>query len=229
MITPLRRVLDNFVTPDVGFIGDDDAGRRFLAKSLRFGLVAPGTGVPDPPSLNDTTRLQNLVCFLADTKDILGLMHADGWTSNNAGSVRRERQALFDACHAVKYRNGSTMFDLQGDRTSPAFMPATQQDLITLTLEILARDPVTGAAMSQRYAFRDAYEDLEQVTSSHSWWAQGAEWLHTRETAQARPQGPTPAQMPLGVGFMRLSRARGVDSVVARVLEPVLTNLGWPP
>ncbi|KAH9173653.1 hypothetical protein EDB89DRAFT_2068446 [Lactarius sanguifluus] len=210
MITPPRRVLDNFVTPDVGFIGDDNAGKRFLAKRLRFGSFAPGT---------------NLVCFLADIKDILGLMDTDRWTSSNADSIRRERQAPFDARHAVKYRHGRSMFDLQGDRTSPAFMPAAQQDLITLTLEVLARDPVTDAVMSQRDAFHGAYEDLVQVTSSQSWWTRGAEWMHTREITQARPQGPTPAQVPLEIELKPLRRTLGADNVVARALEPVLTSL----
>ncbi|KAH8991183.1 hypothetical protein EDB92DRAFT_1994639 [Lactarius akahatsu] len=194
-------------------------------RRLRFGPFAPGTVAPDSPSLNDTTRLQNLGCFLADIKDILGLMHTDRWTSNNADSIRRERQPLFDARHTVKYLHGRSMFDLQGDRTSPAFMPAAQQDLITLTLEILARDPVADAAMSQRDAFHDAYEDLVQVTSPQSWWARGAELVHIREIAQARPQGPTLAQVPLGIELKPLSRTLGADSVVARALEPVLTSL----
>ncbi|KAI9439665.1 hypothetical protein H4582DRAFT_2056393 [Lactarius indigo] len=37
MISPPRRVLDDFVTPDVGFIGGDNASRQLLAKRLRFG------------------------------------------------------------------------------------------------------------------------------------------------------------------------------------------------
>ncbi|KAI9439663.1 hypothetical protein H4582DRAFT_1942082 [Lactarius indigo] len=218
MITPPRRVLDNFVTPDVRFIGDVKAGRRFLAKRLRFSPFAPDTISCDDPPLNDTTRLQNLVQFLADIKDILGLMHTDGWASDNADPIRQDRQALFDACHAARYRIGRHMFDPQGDRTSPAFIPAAQLDLITLTLEILARDPVVNATMSQRDAFRGAYDNLVQVTSSQSWWAQAA--------AQACPLRPIPAQVLPGIELKPLNRTQGADSVVAHALEPVLTSLG---
>ncbi|KAN0130560.1 hypothetical protein V8E53_011646, partial [Lactarius tabidus] len=56
---------------------------------------------------------------------------------------------------------GRGMSDQRGNRASPAFLPAAQQDLITLTPEILARDPVPNPATSQREALRDADTDTD--------------------------------------------------------------------
>ncbi|KAI9439014.1 hypothetical protein H4582DRAFT_2128559 [Lactarius indigo] len=50
---------------------------------------------------------------------------------------------------------------------SPVFLPAARQDLITLTLEILARVPVADTTPPQCAAFHDAYEQLAQVISTH--------------------------------------------------------------
>ena len=43
-----------------------------------------------------------------------------------------------------------------------------QQDLITLTLEILARDPVAKAAQSQREAFNNTFTLLEKEATAQA-------------------------------------------------------------
>ncbi|KAI9442053.1 hypothetical protein BJY52DRAFT_1318841 [Lactarius psammicola] len=142
-------------------------------------------------------------------------MNTPWWTSN---AIRQERRALFEMRHSIGYRLGRGMFDQQGDRASPAFVPAVQQDLISLTLEILARDS----------AFHDAYMDLVQVRSPQPWRAQGTERVHTLENVQARPQRWTPGQVP-GIVLEPLARTQTQDAdsfeMVTQALEPVLTSL----
>ncbi|KAH9013839.1 hypothetical protein EDB85DRAFT_900820 [Lactarius pseudohatsudake] len=218
MITPPRRTLDNFVTPDVGYIWDDNTGKQFLEKRFRFGTDADGD-VPHPNS--DSARLQNLRRFLADIGDALRYTNPQWWTSTNAGSVRRVRRKLFDTRRTDGYRTGHGTFDQQGDRASTAFVPAAQQDLITLTLEILARDPVAGATKSQREAALGAYKDLEQVTSAQAR-SQGREEIRTR----MNPSGQEQVQVEPEV-LMAAMQARVADSfgVFKSALEPVLQVL----
>ena len=72
--------------------------------------------------------------------------------------VRAERRELRDSCQSAQYRSG--IFERHGNRTSMAFIPAVQYDLLALTLEIVTRDPVTNAAHVQRDAFLEAFSDL---------------------------------------------------------------------
>ena len=102
------------------------------------------------------------------------------------------------------------MFDQQGDWMSPAFVPAAQQDLITLTLEILARDPVVEAAPLQRKAFSDTFTLLE-----------------TKVTVQA----PNPEHMVLSEAQpnidyrSKLAKAANSVEMVKLALEPVFQAL----
>ncbi len=225
MITPPRRTLDNFVTGNTQFIWRDDAGKRFLSK--RLGISAGAGAVPEFDPQSDSARLQNLVRFLADIGDTLRYMNTQWWTSVNADSIRRERRKLFDTRHMEEYRTGHGTFDQQGDRASAAFVPAAQQDLITLTLEILARDPVAGAATSQREAFCGAYKELEQVTSAQAR-SQGREEVRAQENALGQTQVRVEAGTELH--HMALIQARAADSfgVFKSVLGPVLQVLQPP-
>ncbi|KAH9007471.1 hypothetical protein EDB83DRAFT_2461343 [Lactarius deliciosus] len=222
MITPPHLTLDNFVTPDVGFIWDDKTGEQFLAKRLRFSTDADGD-VPHPRS--DSARLQNLRRFLADIGDALRYTNPQWWTSMNAGSIRRVRRKLFDTRRTEEYRTGHGTFDQQGDRGSPAFVPAAQQDLITLTLEILARYPVAGATTSQRKAFLGTYEELEQVTSAQAR-SQGREEVRARGNAPRQAQvREEPELLPMAVIQARVADSFGVFK---SALEPVLRVLQPP-
>ncbi|KAH9033189.1 hypothetical protein EDB83DRAFT_1833845 [Lactarius deliciosus] len=88
-------------------------------------------------------------------------MNTRWWASNNTELIRKERLKLLKARrdHTEEYRTGKFDQQPEGDRASPAFVPAAQLDLITLTLEILARDSVADAAESEREAFRAAYRE----------------------------------------------------------------------
>ncbi|KAI9441044.1 hypothetical protein BJY52DRAFT_1421208 [Lactarius psammicola] len=162
MITPPCRTLDNFITPNICFIWDDNHGKQFLAKRLRVGADADGGIAPEYHPRSDSARLRNI----------------------------------------------------QGDWRSPTFMPAAQQDLITLTLEILAQDPVADAATSQCEAFRDACMQLTQVAS-------------TQARAQALAQTQILSELVLET--LARTQVQVVDSieVVKRALEPVAQSL-WP-
>jgi hypothetical protein len=213
IITPPHRVLDNFVNPDVCFTADDVTNKRFLAKRLRFDSGTDGGDVPDYDLHCDTARLQNIVCFLADVKEYT---NSQWWMSENAYLVRRECQALFDARHMDEDLIGCGMFDQQVDRASPTFIPAAQQDLITLTLEILARDPVANAATSQREAFRDACMQLGQVAATQA-----------RAQARAQTRAQTQVLPELVFETLALAQAQAADSIemVKRALEPVARSL----
>ncbi|KAH9047082.1 hypothetical protein EDB84DRAFT_1435129 [Lactarius hengduanensis] len=222
MITPPHLTLDNFVAPDVGSIWDDNTGKQFLAKRLLFSTDADDD-VPHPRS--DSARLQNLRLFLTDIGDAVRYTNPHWWTSMNAGSVRRVRRKLFDTRRAEEYRTGHGTFDQQGGRGSPAFVPAAQQDLITLTLEILAWDPVAGATTSQRKAFLGTYEELEQVASAQARF-QGLQEVRARGIAprQARVRAE-PDLLPLVV---MQARVAGSFGVFKNALEPVLQVLQPP-
>ena len=163
MITPPLHLLENFVTSDVRLIGDDDAGEEFLAERIRISTDATGGVSPEYHPRNDSARLQNITRFLADITNTLLYMNTQWWTADKADAIRRERQMLYEARRTIDFRNGQGTFEQQGDRASDAFIPAAQQDLIALTLEILARDPVGNAGRPQRKAFRDACHQLGEV------------------------------------------------------------------
>jgi hypothetical protein len=213
MITPPHRVLENFVTPNACFTGDDVSTQQFLAKRLQVGAGTNGGDVLDYDPHSDNARLQNIVRFLADIKEY---MNTQWWMSENAGSIRRERRVLFDARHTDEYRNGHGTFDQHGGRASPAFLPAAQQDLITLTLEILARDPVADAAASQREAFHDACMQFGQMAATKA-----------RAYALAQSQEQTQVLPPLVLEALTLAQAQAADSIemVKRALEPVAQSL----
>lgn len=81
--------------------------------------------------------------------------------------VRAERRELHAARHGAEYRSG--IYKPHGNRTSLAFVPAVQHDLLALTLEILIRDSVTGAAQEQRDAFREVFSELDTfVNTKHA-------------------------------------------------------------
>ena len=163
MITPPLHLLENFVSPDFRLIRDDDAGEEFLAERIRISTDANGGVAPEYLPRNDSARLQNIARFLTDITNTLQYMNTQCWTSDKADSIRRERRVLYDARRTIEFRTGQGTFEQQGNRASDAFIPAAQQDLIALTLEILARDPVGNAGRPQRKAFRDACHQLWEV------------------------------------------------------------------
>ncbi|KAI9439626.1 hypothetical protein H4582DRAFT_1941885 [Lactarius indigo] len=120
------------------------------------------------------------------------------------------------------YRTGSGKFDQKpdGHRASPAFMPAAQLDLITLTLEILARDSFADAATSQREAFRVAFEEFVQVA-----------FIQAKEKAEEQRLGWPLAQMRALSASDQEALARintqAVDSIemVKRALGPMVRSL----
>ncbi|KAI9439577.1 hypothetical protein H4582DRAFT_2074935 [Lactarius indigo] len=235
MITPPRRLLDKFVAGTNPFLWEHDSGKQFLSKRLGISAVTDGGDVCDPQ--HDSARLQNLVCFLEDITGTLGYMHTRQWTSNHAYSIRRERRELFDTRHTEEYRIGRGTFDQRGDRASPAFVPAAQQDLITLTLEILARpvtkltvpndpstpttvmvaDAVANARAPQKDAFREALQKLVQAGFSQAW-----------ELAldQAREQTQVPPVPVLRTQARIQEHAMDSFETTKNALGPVLRTLG---
>jgi hypothetical protein len=217
MITPPRHLLDNFVTPDIRFIGDDDIGQDFLAERLRVGDDGDRSVTPAYSPRSDSARLQNIARFLSDITNTLRYMNTQWWTSDKADSIRRERQVLYDTRRTIEFRTGRGTFEQQGDhRASDAFIPAAQQDLITLTLEILARDPVVTAGRPQRRAFRDACHQLGEVAVAQA-----------RVQMRAPLESPVPPEWRSIFEARALARAQAADviDVVKRALDPVLMNL----
>ncbi|KAF8261485.1 hypothetical protein EI94DRAFT_795691 [Lactarius quietus] len=221
MITPPRRTLDTFVTPIFDFIGDSMTGKQFLAKRLRLGTNTDG-GIAPEYHPSDSVRLQNIVHFLSDIKDALQYMNTEWWASENADSIRRERRVLHEARHTEDYPTARGTLDQQGDRrASPAFVPAVQQDLITLTLEILARDPVANAATSQRGAFREVCMRLGQVATTQA---------RTQARSQMQAQTQVPQDPRSVFETWASAQVQAADSIemVRRALEPVLLGLSLP-
>ena len=180
MITPPRNVLDQVASFNMVFIGDDNTGKQFLAKRLRVDPTADGHVAPEIRPNSDAERLQNIVRFLAAIEVPLRHMNREWWSSDDVDSIRRERHALFESRHTEDYRNGFRFFDQNGDRASPAFIPAAQQDLIILTLEVLARGPVADTETSQREAFFRKYIEFEESTmmEAQAQAAQAAEFIN---------------------------------------------------
>ncbi|KAH9033171.1 hypothetical protein EDB83DRAFT_2319051 [Lactarius deliciosus] len=206
MITPPDSIIDN------GSIWDEETGKKFLTKRLSDNADADSDIVPEYYPRSDSARLQNIGRFLADIEDGLRDMNKKWWTSNNAELIRRERGALFDHRHAEEYRTGHGTFDQKRDRGSPAFVPAAQQDLIALTLEILARDPVAKVAKSRGVAFRNAYEQFVQVAL-----VQASTQTQTPVLPQTQAEFETRARI--------LAQAADGFNMVKRALQPVLHSL----
>jgi hypothetical protein len=244
MITPPHHLLQSFLNPDVRFIGDDNTVQQFLANRLSVGasdvrFIGDDDSIQqflanrlrvgafphqprddshrhsDSDSHSDSARLQNIVCFLADIKNTLGLMTTQWWTADIADAIRQERRALFDARHTEEYRTGRGTFDHDGNRASPQFIPAAQQDLITLTLEILARDSVATAVREQREGFREACHQIGQVAAAQA-----------RESAQVQTRVlPQSSPSVLEAWAFAQSQATDIIEMVRRALEPVLLDL----
>jgi hypothetical protein len=76
--------------------------------------------------------------------------------------VRAERRVLHESRHLAEYRSG--IFKAHGNRTSLAFVPAVQHDLLAVTLKIVTRDSVTGPTD----AFHGTFTELESsVETAH--------------------------------------------------------------
>ncbi|KAH8978309.1 hypothetical protein EDB86DRAFT_3108778 [Lactarius hatsudake] len=163
---------------------------------------------------SDSARLQNIMRFLTDVKDKLRDVNTEWWTSENAEPIRQELGKLSEMRRA-----GHGTSDQQGDRASAAFVPAAQQDLIALTLEILARgDLVEDVAMSRRDAFRDAFKQFVHVALEQA-----------RDQALA-PMGAQMQVLPVPESvFETVARiqAHAADrfQMIQRTLGPVLQSL----
>ncbi|KAI9439581.1 hypothetical protein H4582DRAFT_1941702 [Lactarius indigo] len=149
-------------------------------------------------------------------------MNKKWWTSENADSIRRERRALFDARHrppSDKNLPSDGTIDQQHGRESPAFVPAAQQDLILLTLEILVRDPIQKVATSRREAFGDVYKQFVQVALSQA---------QSQAQLQARGNWHTPQVLPQllldTLAWIERQAAMSFDTI-EHTLAPVLQNL----
>ncbi|KAH8991209.1 hypothetical protein EDB92DRAFT_1861512 [Lactarius akahatsu] len=200
-------------TPNNIITGDGNSSRQFLDE--RLDVV--------PEYHDDRARLQNIVRFLREIKVKLGDMNKQWWSSSDAELIRRE---LFTARNArtEEYRTGRRKFDQrpEGDRASSAFVPVAQQDLITLTLEILARGPVTDVAELQREAFRDAYEGFIQVAFTRAK-EQAIEQRLGRQLEVARVLSPQEQTVLIGIE----NQASDSTDTVKRALGPVMQGL-WP-
>ena len=163
IITPPVSVLEKFLPPGVQFIGEETSGSDFLSRRRRINEIWED---------NDSARLQNIVHFLKDIQAALSSMDAVSWMRPDTreallDKVRAERRFLHDSRHSAEYRSG--IFKAHGNRTSLSFVPAVQHDLLMVTLEIVTRDSVTGAAKVQRDAFYEMFSELEtSVETAHS-------------------------------------------------------------
>jgi len=163
IITPPVSVLEKFLPTGVRFIGRETPGSDFLSRRLHLN---------DNREDNDSARLQNVVHFLKDIKAALSSMDAVSWMRPDTrevllDKVRAERKVLHESRNSAEYRSG--IFKAHGNRTSSAFVPAVQHDLLAVTLEIVTRDSVTGAAQVERDAFRETYSELKtSVETAHS-------------------------------------------------------------
>ena len=188
IITPPEGVHDKYLPPGVRFIGGKkEPGPYFLSKRLHMDKNRED---------DDSARLQNIVLFLKDIREIVESMDKDLWMRLGPGGsllndVKAERDTLHEARHEAEYCTGS--FKSHGNRTSLEFGIAVQHDLLALTLEILARESVTGAAQVQRYAFRDAFSELESLVKT----ARGE--LGIAETADIVVGGLRPVVQQLGL------------------------------
>jgi hypothetical protein len=226
IITPPRDLLHGFLDETFGFIGDENTGKQFLSMRLCVGPMADGGVAPELHPNSDSARLQNIVRFLADIMDTP--QHLDvTWRSDNLDSIRRERQLLFETRHTPGYLHDYGIFDQRGDRASPTFVLAVEQDLIILTLEILARDPVANAGTTQRAAFCDAFMKLEHHMTIPAAQSQ------LRVTLAARRRTPAEVHaLPVSREVLEPSaqvQAPDFIQMIRCVLDPVFQALQVPP
>ncbi|KAI9439586.1 hypothetical protein H4582DRAFT_1941718 [Lactarius indigo] len=163
-------------------------------------------------------------------------MHARQWASDDADMIRRVGRELFNMRHTEEYRIGRGTFDQRGDRESPAFVPAVQQDLVIVTLEILARpvtkaaakqglkivaDPVVKAGEPQRAAFCNTWKKLVRTAFTEALKLAGEQAL-----TQARKQARVPPESVLRT--LARIRVQAADSfgMVEGALQPVLKSPG---
>ncbi len=237
IITPPVSVLEKFLPPGVRCIEEEKFGSDFLSKRLHM---------DENREDNDSLRLQNIVYFLKDIKTALSSMDAVSWMRPDAregllDEVQGERRVLHESRHSAEYRSG--IFKAHGNRTSPAFVPAVQHDLLAVTLEILTRDSVSGAAQVQRDAFHEALSELEtSVETAHS---EGrvvettkmivdalrpiAEKLALRggvtSTPQSGPEPPNQLHLP-SLGVVSSSTAQGITVTTDDTSAPTGSPIG---
>ncbi|KAH9059652.1 hypothetical protein EDB87DRAFT_1831967 [Lactarius vividus] len=216
MITPPSNTLNNSVTPIDGFIWHDITGERFLAKRFRVG--DDGIGPRYHPHC-ETARLRNIVHFLTDLKNKLPFMNSQWRTSITASSILRERMGLSDLRQTTDYRMGYNTFQQHGNRASSTFLPAVQQDLITLTLEILVRDPIAGAGKSRLGAIDVALQQLEQVMSIHA-----SEQAKDQTVDQALAQQQLPTRSVRDNEAKNQALVHDIIEMVHSALQPVLAT-----
>ena len=152
--------LIKYLPPGVRFIGGETPGSNFLSKRRRM-----NENLDD----KDSARLRNIVHFLKDIRTALSRMDAVSWMQPEVlrGEVKAERTVLHKSRHSPEYRLGT--FEAHGNRTSSAFVPAVQHDLLAVTLEIVTRDSVTGAAQVEVDAFHETFSELEaSVEGAHT-------------------------------------------------------------
>ena len=163
IITPPVSVLEKFLPHGVQFIGRGEPGSSFLSRRRLM---------DENWEDNDSAHLQNIVHFLKDIKAALSSMDVVSWMRPDAREgllheVQAERRILHESRHSAEYRSG--IFRAHGNRTSVAFVPAVQHDLLAVTLEIVTRNLVSGAAQAQRNAFREVFSELKtSVEIAHS-------------------------------------------------------------
>jgi hypothetical protein len=214
MINPPERYL-KFLPRGVRFIGREDAGSDFLSR--RFPMV-------ENRENNDSARLQNIVLFLKDISAVISKIDSLWMRRDSEGSllkdVRDERKTLYDSRHSTEYQFGT--FKRHGNRTSPAFIPAVQHDLLALTLEIVTRGSVTDAAQVQRDAFQEVFSELEISVQPHPegvlkrpprfWSMRFAQWQR-----RLRISMPQPELEPLNLSF---SGTASSSTTQGAVVEP---------
>ena len=246
MITPSRSALDMVEDLNYVFIGDDHTCKHFLANRLHVDPTADGRVAPEIHPNSNAARLQNIVRFLADIEALLQDMDCEWWSSDDTDSICRERDALFESRHTEEYRNGIGIFDQKGNRASAAFIPAAQQDLIILTLEVLARGPVADTATSQREAFFREYMEFEGCTMirAQEQAAQAAEFIKMirrvleplfRQLDISFPRNPwidpdpTPPGLPSPPLTMSQIATPPIPSAVTPILPDSASSSGPPP
>ena len=165
---------------------------------------------------NDGARLQDIVHFLKDINAALSSVDLVSWMRLDPregllDEIWAERRVLHDSYHTAEYRSG--IFRTHGNRTSLAFIPAAQHDLLAVTLEIVTRDSATGAAQVQRNAFHETFSELEiSVETAHTE-ARGVETTMIFDalrpiasTTQPGPEPPEPVTFAIpGISFFLYS------------------------
>jgi hypothetical protein len=227
MITPPRGTLDMLTALNFVFIGNGNTGKQFLDKRLGVSPASDGRDTSEFRPTSNTARLSNIVRFLAFIKHPLWYLNNKEWSSYNPNSIRQERNSLSKPRYTKEYRDGFGLFDQKGDRATPLFIPAAQQDLIILTLEILTRHSITHAATSQCKAFHGAYKGLVQGTAIQA-------QSHSGTLARTQPPANIEAQvLPQPREVLEPSAVTQVLSsdfiqLIRRALAPIFQALPVP-